>query len=216
MDKDVAKKIADFFGQYRLQYADKGHILIHAGHDPEGIFYLVGGQVRQYDISPNGDEVVVNVFKPPAFFPMSWAINRTHNEYYYEAYTKVMFRRAPADDAVAFLRENADVAFDLLSRVYRGMDGLLARMVLIMENSAKNRLLFELLLSAERFGKPHGDKSVALNMSEGELAARVGLSRETVSREMRALKTQGFVSVTTTGITVEDVEALRTELRAKH
>lgn len=210
--QDVAKKVQDFFAAYRLQYLDKGKLLISAGMDPSGVFYLVGGQVRQYDISSRGDEMVVNVFKPQAFFPMSWAINKTPNTYYFEAYTRVMIRRAPAEDVLAFMHQNPDVVFDLLSRVYRGTDGLLGRIAHLMDNSARNRLLYELILSCERFGKAQPGGSTTLAISEVELAARVGLSRETVNREMSGLKKDNLVTVAHGTLTVFNVQALRDAL----
>ena len=70
MDPEVAKKVEDFFGSYRPRRYAKGQILIHAQDNPESIFYLLSGRVKEYDISYRGDEIVLNVFSPPAFFPM--------------------------------------------------------------------------------------------------------------------------------------------------
>jgi len=211
MSPEIAGKINDFFAHYKLQYFDKGQILVQAGKDPDGVYHIVGGQVRQYDIASSGDEVVLNVFKPPAFFPMSWAINHTPNNYFFEAFTNVVARRAPAVDAVQFLRDNPDVTFDLLSRVYKGTDGMLARMSHLMQNSARERILFELAVSVLRFGKPHEDGSYTLAMHETELAARAGLTRETINREMRKLKKEGLVDVTSHGIRVLKLDAVRHE-----
>lgn len=153
---DVDAKVRAFFQGFPARKFDKDHILVHAGDDPPGVFYLEEGNVREYDISNQGDEIVVNVFKPPAFFPMSWAINRTPNQYFYTAESKIVVRRAPADEVVGFLKSNPDVTFDLLSRVYRGTDGLLRRMAHLMGSDARTRLLFELLIEGRRFGQPAG------------------------------------------------------------
>src|SRR6478752_7623217 len=127
MTSKVAQKIENFFNAYDTKHFDMGQVLIHAGESPAGIFNLVSGHVRQYDISPNGEEVVVNVFKPPAFFPMSWAINNTSNQWFYETGSKVTLRQAPVDEVLGFLETNPDVLFDLLSRLYSGTDGLQRR-----------------------------------------------------------------------------------------
>lgn len=211
MSSEIANKINDFFEKYKLQYFNKGQILVHGGKDPGGVYYIVGGQVRQYDIAESGDEIVLNVFKPPAFFPMSWAINHTPNAYFFEAFTNVIVRYAPAADAVKFLHDNPDVTFDLLSRVYRGTDGMLARMSHLMQNSARGRILFELANNALRFGRPHEDGSYTLSIRETELAARAGLTRETINREMRKLKKGGLVDVTTHGIRILNLDAIRQE-----
>jgi CRP-like cAMP-binding protein len=212
MDNSVAQKVEAFFGQYRPRTYRKGQILIHAGDEPEHIYNIVSGQVRQYDISYRGDEVVVNVFKAPAFFPMSWALNRTPNVYFFEAATDVELRLAPPDETVEFLRQNPDVLLDLLSRVYKGTDGLLRRMAHLMGGSAKSRLLFELIIGVKRFGEQGRDGAWFVAMHESDLATLAGMSRETVSREMRKLKESGLVKVTHQGVTIDNLAVLEAEL----
>src|SRR3990167_34233 len=97
MEPSVASKVEAFFGRFLLKQAGVDEVLIRAGEDPPGIFYLVSGQVKEYDISGQGNEVVVNVYKPPAFFPMSWAINQTPNRYFFETITPALsVRRRPS------------------------------------------------------------------------------------------------------------------------
>lgn len=212
MTSEIAKKIEAFFDNYTLRGMVQGHILIQAGDEPSGIFYLVEGEVRQYDISTHGDEIVVNVFKPPAFFPMSWAINRTPNQYFFEAATEISYRQAPAEAVVNFLKTNPDVTFDLLSRLYSGTNGLLRRMAHLMGGNARSRLLFELVVECRRFGQIQPDGSYLIALSEAELAKRAGLSRETVSRELTKLRGTNLVVVNRQGLVIRNLSDLEQEL----
>lgn len=214
MPPGVGKKIEDFFSKYRLQTFNEGEILVHAGNEPAGVYHLISGEVREYDISNTGTEIVVNVFRPPSFFPMSWAINKTPNQFFFEASTKVRLRMAPADETIKFLKDNPDVTFDLLRRVYSGTDGLLRRLAHLMGGSAKTRLLFELLIECRRFGKKQLDGSYLLSLHEEELANRAGMSRETVSRELAKIKGQRLVGVNRTGFHIKSLEKLEEELGA--
>jgi len=208
MPSDVAEKIEQHFSKYPRRSYPKGQILVFADESPEHIFYIVSGKVRKYDVSYRGDEVVVNIFKPPAFFPMSWAINHTPNRYFYKTEEPTELHVVPVNDALEFVKSNPDVMFDLLSRIYKGMDGLLGRMVRLMSGTAKSRLLYELIIECRRFGQKQGNESYALTTSEVDIAARSGLSRETVSREMRKISDQGLVKVQHNGIVVNDLAAL--------
>lgn len=212
MPTDIAEKVASFFTKYPKRTYPKGQILIFGGEDPEHIFYLVSGQVRNYDVSYRGDEVIVNTFKPYAFFPMSWAINRTPNLYFFKAETPVEVHVVPPDDAVDFVKNNPDVLFDLLARVYRGTDGLLGRIVHLMSGTAKSRLLYELILDCRRFGKQQDGDSYRLETTEIDLAARSGLSRETVNREMQKLKTNGWIKINRDHIAVASLAALESAI----
>jgi CRP-like cAMP-binding protein len=207
-DADTRSKVTAFFTAFPVKTIAKGEVIVQAGEEPEAVFYLTDGRVNQYDITPAGTTVVVNVFKPFAFFPMSWAINRTPNEYFYEAGTEVTFHKVPADAAVAFLRENPDVLFDLLSRVYRGADGLLRRMAHLMGGQAKARLQFELLNAAYRFGDIRPDGAVAVPLKESDLGSTSGLARETVNRNLQELKAAGLIEITRQGFVITDLARL--------
>jgi CRP-like cAMP-binding protein len=210
----IPQKIADFFTPYPLRNFDKLQIMVRAEDNPPGVFYILEGRVSQYDITPSGNEVVVNVFKPGAFFPMSWAINETPNHYFFEASTKIVARVAPVADAVQFLKDNPDVAFDLLGRVYRGMDGVLRRMAHLMGGDAKSRLLFEILNATYRFGEQQKDGHISVALKESDLARHSGLARETVNRCIQDLKAVGAVSVTHKGMIVKDIQQIETMLGA--
>lgn len=214
MQSDVAAKIQQFFERYPEREFYKQQIIVQAGEQPDGIYYLVEGRVNQYDISPRGSEVVVNIFKPPAFFPVSWAVNKVPNRYFFEAGTDVVARVAPAEDVVEFLKSEPDVLFDLLSRVYKGTDGLLRRMAHLMGGDARSRLLFEVLNVAYRFGIPDKTGAVLVPLKEGELAKHTGLARETVSRGVQNLKAIGLLEVTKTGLVLPDIKKLEAELGA--
>ena len=212
MVTQVTEKVRLFFEKYPVREFSKQQILIQAGEEPAGVFYLVAGRVNQYDISVSGAEVVVNVFQPPAFFPMSWAINKAPNLYFFEAAVDVVVHQAPAADVVEFLRREPDVLFDLLSRVYRGSDGLLRRLAHLMGGDAKSRLLFEIVIAAYRFGKPDDKGVTHLPFKEGELAKHSGLARETVNRLIQGFKADGLVEVGGNGLTIPDVAKLEAQL----
>lgn len=207
MDTLIVNKIKHFFADYPVKNYKKGQILIYAGEDPPGIIYLAKGEVRQYDILHNGDEVEVNAFKSPTFFPMAWAITQTSNEYFFEAKTNITVRVAPADKTVAFIRENPDVTFNLLSRLYSGTNGMQRRMVLLMGGSAESRTIFELIIACRRFGKDHPNGKM-VDLTETELAAKAGLSRETVSRQLKKLVAEKLIDRTYKHILVPDVTKL--------
>lgn len=207
MSESVANQTAEFFDTYPTRHYAKGTVIVRAGDQPDMAYYLMSGRVKQYDISYQGVEVVVNSFKPNAFFPMSNIMNNVPHDYFFEAENECEVRIAPAGDVIAFVREHPDVLYDLLSRVYRGTDGLLGRLVHLMSGTARHRVLYELMLECRRFGQASAD-GVILGISETDLAARAGLARETVNREMHKLKAEGLVRLERAQIIVLDAERL--------
>lgn len=211
MDKTIAKKIDAYFSQFKHQLYKKGEILVRADDNPQGVFYLKSGTVKEYVISKKGEELIVNIFKPVSFFPMSWAMNSTPNKYFFEAVTDIEVFRVPQEKTVAFVKENSDILYDLLSRVYKGTDGLLLRMAYLMSGNAYDRLVTELIIHGKRFGKKDGEK-IEVSISEKELAAQSGMTRETVSREIKLLKNKGLVTFEKNTLIIKDLDKLEAEL----
>lgn len=213
MNTQVAGKLDEFFTHFKHQTFRKGEILIRADENPSGILYLKEGIVKEYAISRKGEELVVNLFKPGAFFPMTWGINETSNRYFFEAVTSVSGWKAPREQVIAFLRDEPDVTFDLLSRLYKGTDGLLTRIIYLMSGSAYARLITEIIISAKRFGtKDKKTGIISCSLSETELATHAGLTRETVSREMKRLKDKKLVTFSKNSLIIPDLILLEEEL----
>ena len=207
----IREKLTEFFADSDERTYHKGDIVTFANQDPEGVFFLVEGIVEQYDVTPEGNKVIVNIFKPMSFFPMSWAINKVPNMYFFAALTTIRLKRAHPDKVALFLQQNPEVMFDLLSRVYIGTDGLLRRLVLAASGIAANRLIFELLIEGTRFGEDASGTKKIVKIKQSSLAARSGLARETVSRELHKLEREGLVKLTKNGIVLH-VEALEDKL----
>lgn len=195
MDSSAEAVVATFFEKREEKYRAKDTILAMPGSNLKAVMYLVDGIVEQYDITPEGNKVIVNIFKPGSFFPMSWAINNTPNSYFFAALSDVRFKQAAPEAVVQLLKDNPEVAFDLLSRVYKGTDAILRRLVLASSGMASARLIFELIVEAYRFGVKKGDGVIAVKVKQGSLAARSGLARETVSRELHKLERAGLVEL---------------------
>jgi len=209
------EKIHKAFEKYPKRSYPKGQIFIFPDETPNHLMYIVSGRVRSYDVSYRGDEIIVYVFKPPAFFPLSIALNDFKNRYFYKAEVDSEVRMIPIDEALKFIKDNPDVMYELLCSVYRGVEVMLARNVQLMSGSASSILTFELLNECRYFAKKMDDGSCLLTTTETDLAARTGLSRETINREIQKLKKLDLVKVTKAGITITSSQKLQEKFDKK-
>lgn len=217
MDTQVRAKLEGFFTQFKKRIYKKREIIIRADEDPSGVFYLKKGRVKQYVISKKGDELVVNIFKPVAYFPMSWAITNTPNEYYFEAISEVEVYKAPKELVVEYIKKEPDLLYNLLSRVYLGIDGTLKRMIYIMSGNAYTRLVTELIIYCNRFAEKEttNSKKITIKITEKDLAAQSGMSRETISREIKKLKNARLIERKKDMLVIPNLSALENELVRK-
>jgi CRP/FNR family transcriptional regulator len=204
--------IDDFFSNYPERQLAKGQILIHAGDNPPGVFYLASGQIKQYSITDSGAEIIVKFYKESAIVPLSWAVNRTLNNYFYECFSDVVIRKAPVSEVEEFLRGNPDVVYDLLKRAYVSIEDLYARMASTMGESARNRMLLQVIQDCKKYGVQRPDGSYILNLHENDIAARTGLTRETISRHLSQINHGKLIQIGRKNIIIKDIALLEKEL----
>lgn len=216
MNPDIVKKLDTFFSKYPLVVFKKGAVLFDAAQQPSGIFYITSGIVRRYWISENGNEITLNLYKPRAFLPMSWAISDIPNLHIYDALTEVKARKVPKKDVLLFLQNEPDIVYDLLRRVYIGMEGLWQHIELIASGNSSVKLAALLFILAKRFGEKKDEKEVhiAIHLGQQEIANYAGMSRETTSREFQKLKKQGIASFQKGIIVIENMKKLEDLLAA--
>lgn len=212
MNFSVEQEINEFFKKYKKQNFKKGEMLIRADDEPSGVFLLSKGNVKMYALNANGDEQTLTVFKEGSFFPMSWVLAELKNRYFFEAATECEVYKAPKLAVVELLNSNPKVALDLLRRVFVGMDGLLMRMEHMMSGHAYAKLLTELIIQAKRFGSKDSANSYEIKITEKELSSRAGLTRETVSREIKILKEQGLIAFSKSTLVIPDLKMLEIRL----
>lgn len=215
MDLTIKKQLDTFFTQHPYNQFEKKTLLIRAGESPLGIFYLTRGNVRQYIISRAGEEMTLNIYKPFSFFPMAWAVDAYANTYYFEAMNSVDVYITPKDKVLQFVKNKPDVLFDLLKRLYVGLDGILSRLEHLMSGNASQKLIAILVICGKRFGEMEKGKSpirISLKLTHQDIASLTGLSRETVSREMMSLKQKKLISYNNTSISVYNAADLAKEL----
>lgn len=213
MTQSVQEKLDKFFERYHKNFYGSKEILISADQEPSGVFYLKEGVVRMYAVSSQGEEVVINIYRPVSFFPMQWVLNGSTSHYYFEALSDVKVIKAPKEEFLRFLESENDVLMDLLKRIYKGLDGYFSRMEYLMSGSAQARLITEIIISAKRFGvKRESGVSINMKITEKDLAAQTGVARETVSREIHKLKDKNLISFEGGNLTVKDLPKLEEEL----
>lgn len=204
MDATVQSKLEGFFGKFEKRKYRKGELLAEPRKELNTIFYLVEGNVRMFSISKKGVEVTLNIFKPISLFPLGPAINAGENLYYYDALKEVTVFTAPKDKVLSFLRQEHDVAFDLLARIYKGLEGYFLRMESLLGGDAYHKVVSELVIQERRFGK--------VELTHSKLASLTGLSRETVTREIQKLQKKGIVTYKGWKLKIANGEKLEQEL----
>lgn len=216
MNKLKLKEFETFYKQFTIRDYKKGELLKRADDDPQGIFCLTKGYVRQYTVSETGLELTLHILKPISYFPMVWAINGTPNVYYFEALTPVQAGRAPRDQVVNFIKDKPSVIFELMSGLLGDYAETLIRMEHLVFSDAYRRVISVMLYIAKHFGESSGnDIIVHHRFTQTDIAALGGVARETTSIEMGKLEKKGLIRYIDHSILFENINKLESELLQK-
>lgn len=213
METKKTKDFEEFYKQFTVREYKKGEMLIRADDDPQGIFCLKKGYVRQYTISKNGFELSLHILKPISYFPMVWAVNGTPNVYFFEALTPVEVGRAPKDQVVKFIKDKPIIIFELLSELIEDYAESLKRIEHLVFSDAYRRVISELLYIAKHFGEKSGKGIIVHHrFTQQDIATLVGVARETASIEMVKLEKKGLVKYVDHSMLFENIKKLDAEL----
>ena len=217
MNTDKTKELETFYKQFTIRTYKKGEMLIRADDDPQGIFCLKKGYVRQYTISKAGYELSLHILKPISYFPMVWAVNGTPNVYFFEALTPVEVGRAPRDQLVNFIKDKPDVIFELLSELIEDYAESLKRIEHLVFSDAYRRVISVLLYIAKHFGEKNKRGIIVHHrFTQQDIATLVGVARETASNEMVKLEKKGLITYINHSILFENTKKLELELTSNN
>lgn len=207
-----ADKLGQFFKKFKKLHFKKGQVIIHPGMTPPGVFYLAKGYVKAYSTSEEGKELTIIIFKPEDIFPYSWAISGIENKYYYETMTAIELCRVPKEELIRFIKENPEVLLTLSNRIIVRMMGLVQRMEYLVFGNAYSKVASILVICAERFGSKDGKNIVIqVPLTHKDIANLLGVTRETVSVEMKKLERKGLINSRGKHVIVRNLKKLEEE-----
>jgi len=203
----------DFYSKFKSRHYKKGETLIRADDNPQGIFCLTKGYVRQYTISKSGSVLTLNILKPTSYFPMVWAINGTPNIYYFEALTPVEVGRAPRSEVVDFIKNKPELIFSLMGELLEEYGETLTRIEHLVFSDAYRRVLSVYIYLAKHFGEEVKGKIVVKHrFTHQDIATLVGVARETATTEINKLESKEFIKYVNHSIVYSNLDVLEEEL----
>lgn len=214
MQPKIQKLLISFFAKSELKSFAKGEIVIQS--ESKRIFFLTAGVVRMFSSSKEGVEVTLNIYKSYALFPMSLILNNKPDKYTYDALTEVEGYFAPKKDFKNFIKNNPGILFDLLKRIYLGLDGFFMRVEALILGNAYLKVLTQLIIHARRFGQNQQDKIIFdWHLTHHQLASQTGLARESVTKEIKKLQDKGLIGYVGKKLFIYDLLKLEEEAYRK-
>ena len=184
----------------------KAHDGLFRQGDPATAFFIViDGLVKLYRITPAGDETVIHVLQKGESFAEAVAFTGNRYPATAEAVTDARVGRVPADHIVRCIRESPDIALAMIASTSQHLHHLVQQVEQLKAQSGVQRVA-EFLASLSP--AEHGTCAIALPYDKILIAARLGLTPESLSRAFAKLRGVGVV-INASQVTVKDIAKLR-------
>lgn len=191
-------------GQKR--HLERGQTLQWAGEESLVCANLLSGVLKLSANTPDGREQVVGLLYPADFVGRPWAELADFTVTALGDAELCVFPRGPFERV---LEDHARMERLLLQRTLAALDEARARMLTLARLSAREKVAGLLIDLADRAqgcrATAFGPVTFDLPLTRGEMAEVLGLTIETVSRQLTKLKTEGAINLMgARGITIRD------------
>ena len=187
-----------------------GTAIFHEGDPGDALHIVIEGGVRIVVASPKGEEATVALLGPGECVGELALLDGKprYASAIASGSTKTLVVRR--DDFMQWLAERPKAAFALLEtlslRVRRTDEALADFAFLDLPQRLAKRLLD--VASIQRDG--HELAGFQIRITQAELASMLGVSRESVNKQLNRFARDGWISLSRGAVTLDDAEALRT------
>ena len=193
----------------RVLTAGPGQVIVRQGQAVDGLYGVISGRVEIGSSSADGHRFIRRFGEPGQIWGFLSVFDGQGSPYFYFAHDTAQLLFIQKSDFVAFLDDFPDLWVRVvreLARVHRETLKDIEEMLFANLNVRLARLLLSLGKSNEDKEAPHGGR---LKITQEQLAALLGVTRQSVSKELRALEAARIVEISYRGVSILDPALLR-------
>lgn len=194
----------------RVRRFNSGATLFHEGDPGDAIYVVVDGRLRMSRLSGSGTEATLALIGPgDCTGELSLFDGRPRSA----TATAMQPTRAfvvSRDDFVQWVRERPAAALALLETLslrIRRTNEIVTDLVFL---DLPHRLAKHLLTLAAGHSDGNNSRRPRLQVTQGELASMLGVSRESVNKQLNQFARDGWITLSRGAVTIDDAQALRT------
>lgn len=176
----------------------KGSLICREGEPLENLLLINRGKVKIYRNSADGKEQILYILAEGDFFgERNLLLKRKLGEYNAETMEDTLICMITRQDCHRLLMRHPAISLKIMEELCERIDKLENLLSSISPRETGNRISLMLLEFRQKYGKaqPDGTIIIDLPLNREEMANYIGLTRETVSRKLNALKEAGIIDL---------------------
>ena len=187
----------------------KGSILFKEGDGGEHLYVIIDGKLKLGTSSGDGRENLLSILGPGEMFGELSLFDPGPRTSTATAVTDAKLLSLSHEKVIPWLKQNPEVALQLLTRLSQRLRRTNEAVGDLVFSDVPGRVAKALIDLGDRFGKttPEG-LLVNHDLTQEELAQRVGASRETVNKALADFAGRGWLKLDGRSVLIADVDRL--------
>ncbi|WP_346315995.1 Crp/Fnr family transcriptional regulator [Chitinophaga sp. YIM B06452] len=186
----------------------KGEVLFRQGTVPQGLFFIIRGKVKKYQVNRNGKEQIIYVANTGELLGYHAILSNERYPDSAAALEESTIGLIPKEDFLQTLENSGSLSRMLLKSLSHEFTVLVNSISVFAQRSVKERLAIALIVLREKFKDPASQEPVVIDVSRNDLANMVGSGIENVVRFLKEFKTAGMLDTKGRKIIIRDVGKL--------
>jgi CRP/FNR family transcriptional regulator len=179
-----------FLEQQPVKQYKKGDVILQQDAVPSSAFVIKQGIVKTYNITSKGEEKPIGFSIKNELLPLGWIFGKIFKaQYYYEALCDCHIYCVQPDSLLAFLRRAPQAMYQVLDRCVWDTLNHEMRINALEQSKASDKILHTIHYLALCFGRDLQPDvvEIPLPLTQQDVANFTGLTRETISVELKKL-----------------------------
>ena len=187
---------------------DPGDTILKRGELDKSVYFMIHGCAHVLNYSSSGRAVTYASAAMGEMFGEMAAIDGLPRSAWVCAISFCKLIKIREETFMGFVKNNSDFAISVLQKLSSNIRDLDKRLINILSLGAEQRVCLEIISMAEPDPKAPGRYCVVEMPTHSNFANLIGSSRETVSRILSRLKTDGLIIFSDKGLEIVDRKKL--------
>jgi CRP/FNR family cyclic AMP-dependent transcriptional regulator len=192
----------------------KGDSLFREGEEGNSLYLITAGKIKIVRQSRGGDEMILAVLSAGDFCGEMALLDGMSRSADAVAVEETHLFGLNRKDFIAYVMNNETAVkaiLSALSKRLRKADDFLEDIFFLNVASRLAKKLIELSMS--NGFREGGNGPIKLSITQKDLAGMIGATRESVNKELRALREKNLIDLSGNNIVIDDLEALKQRIR---
>ncbi len=190
------------------QFSQKD-IIYEEGQTARWLYYVVEGQVKEYQINEYGKELTTQLINQGEFFGYFPLIKETAYGNNTACTNDTTLRLIPKDDFFLLLYNNRDFAAKFIKMIANRAEEIELKLIDVAYSSVRKKVANALCTFATSNNSDENKDHYEINVSRDDLATMAGTAKETLIRTLSDFKSEGLIKIEGKSLVIQNLNQLQ-------